>query len=77
VDATISIYPNPVKDVVTIRSASQIQSIQLYDVQGRLLQTMVVDSNDYPFNLSERTTGVYFVKITTDGGVKIEKIIKE
>jgi hypothetical protein len=76
-DATISIYPNPVKDVVTIRSASQIQSIQLYDVQGRLLQTMVIDKNEYQFNLSERTNGVYFVKITSDGGVKIEKIIKE
>lgn len=76
IDATVSLYPNPVKDVVTIRSASQIQSIQLYDVQGRLLQTMVVDTNDYLFNLSERTSGVYFVKITTDSGVKIEKMIK-
>lgn len=77
VDAAISIYPNPVKEVVTIRSASQIRSIQLYDVQGRLLQTMVIDTNEYQFNLSERKTGIYFVKITSDNGSKIEKIIKE
>lgn len=77
VDASISIYPNPVKDIITIRSVSQVQSVQLYDVQGRLLQTMMIDANEYQFNLSERANGVYFVKIATNSGVKIEKIIKE
>lgn len=77
VDASVLLYPNPVKDVVNIRSVSQMQSVQLFDVQGRLLQTTVINNNEYQLNLTERITGVYFVKITTDSGAKIEKIVKE
>ncbi|RAR47202.1 DUF7619 domain-containing protein [Flavobacterium lacus] len=78
-DNLIFIYPNPVKDVVniTIKDNSTIKTIELYDVQGRLLQTKLVNSVTSELNLAERANGMYFIKINTDKGSKVEKLIKE
>jgi hypothetical protein len=75
----ISIYPNPVKDVVniTIKDNSTIKTIELYDIQGRLLQTQLVNDITSQINLTERANGMYFIKINTDLGSKVEKLIKE
>jgi len=75
----ISIYPNPVKDVVniTIKDNSTIKTIELYDIQGRLLQTQLVKDVTSEINLAERANGMYFIKINTDKGSKVEKLIKE
>jgi hypothetical protein len=76
-DATIAIYPNPTKDNINISSQFTIKSIQLYDVQGRLLQTKLLNESNVLFDITTQSTGVYFVKITTDKGIKIEKIVKK
>ncbi|MBN8566022.1 MAG: T9SS type A sorting domain-containing protein, partial [Flavobacteriales bacterium] len=79
VDNLISIYPNPVKDVVniTIKENSTIKTIELYDVQGRLLQTQLVNDVHSELNVSSRANGLYFIKINTDKGTKVEKLVKE
>jgi len=78
-DNLISIYPNPVKDIVniSIKDNSTIKTIELYDVQGRLLQTQVVNDIASQINIAERANGMYFIKINTDKGSKVEKLIKE
>jgi hypothetical protein len=76
-DASITVYPNPTKDNITISSQFTINSIQLYDVQGRLLQTQMININKAVFDISTQNAGVYFVKITTDKGSKVEKIVRE
>jgi len=76
-DASVQVYPNPAKDNITIKANGIIKSIQLYDMQGRILQTGVVNATSSVLDIATRTTGMYFVKVTTDRGVKVEKIIKE
>lgn len=76
-DASITVYPNPTKDIINISSQFSIKSIQLYDVQGRLLQTQLINENKVVFDLTTQAKGVYFVKITSDKGIKVEKIVKE
>jgi hypothetical protein len=78
-DNIISIYPNPVKDIVniTIKNNSTIQTIELYDIQGRLLQTQLVNNISSELNLSSRANGMYFIKINTDKGSKVEKLVKK
>lgn len=79
VDNLISVYPNPVKDVVyiSIKDNSILKTIELYDVQGRLLQTQLVNDIFSELNLVERANGMYFIKINTDKGTKVEKLVKE
>lgn len=78
-DNIISIYPNPTNDVVniTVKDNSIIKTIELFDIQGRLLQTQLVNNITSELNLSSRANGMYFIKITTDLGSKVEKLIKE
>ena len=75
----ITIYPNPVKDIVniTIKNNSTIKTIELYDIQGRLLQTQLVNNISSELNLSSRANGIYFIKINTDKGSKVEKLVKK
>lgn len=76
-DNSISLYPIPTNSIINIESNSTINLIQLYDIQGRLLETNFADSNTAVFDLSTRQNGLYFLKITTDNGSKIEKIVKQ
>lgn len=73
----VTVYPNPTKDNVTINADSNLQAIQLYDIQGRLLQTTFENNNTTTFDIAKRAAGIYFLKVTTDKGTKVEKLIKE
>jgi len=76
-DDSISVYPNPSVDVINIKSDSSIQSIQLYDVHGRLLLTRLTNVEIESIDMSAKSNGIYFLKITTANGIKTEKIIKQ
>ncbi len=73
-DNSVTIYPNPSKGLVTIKADTEIKSTELYDVQGRLLQSSGAGNN---IDMSERTSGLYFLKVKTGNGVKVEKLVRE
>ena len=74
-DDSIGIYPNPTSSKVTINSNFNIKSIQVYDIQGRILETII--GNNKILDITDKANGVYFLKITTKKGSKIEKVVKE
>jgi len=76
-DSSIVVYPNPASSAVTISSKSTITSTQLFDVFGRLLQTNLTNSDKVTMDITERLNGVYFLKITSESGQKVERIVKE
>ncbi|MFT3795664.1 T9SS type A sorting domain-containing protein [Flavobacterium sp.] len=76
-DATIGIAPNPTKDKVNIKAQSAIKSVQLFDLQGRLLQTSLESGKETSIDISGKQNGIYFLKVTTEKGSKVEKLIKE
>jgi len=77
IDSSVKIYPNPVKDVFTVDADTAIESLELYDVQGRLLQISTAGSNSASFDMSSRQRGIYFLKVYTDKSIKVERILKE
>jgi hypothetical protein len=76
-DKSISVYPNPTASIINIKSDYTIKSVELYDVQGRVLQSKLENENASILDISNQTTGIYFVKITSEKGSKVEKIVKE
>ena len=76
-DSSILVSPNPTNGAVDINSNFNIKSIELYDVQGRILETVLENNNSLKFDISEKQNGVYFLKINSENGSKVEKIIKE
>ncbi|MGV3461229.1 MAG: T9SS type A sorting domain-containing protein [Flavobacterium sp.] len=76
-DTSVSIYPNPAITSVNIKASTEITSVQLYDVQGRLLQAVPITSNEAVLDVSGRASGIYFVKVMTDKGIKVEKLMRK
>lgn len=77
IDASVSIYPNPTKGLINIECSNTIKSVELYDVQGRILQTNLVNENQASLDVSTQSKGVYFIKIISDKGMKVQKIVKD
>ena len=71
----LAIFPNPVKDVLTINYDKAIRQIDVYDVFGKLVKTFKTVSNS--INLSELSSGVYMLNMQTEDGLVIKKIVKE
>lgn len=74
---TVTVFPNPTKNSIMISAKDKITSIQLLDVQGRLIETKLNSSNEFKLDLTEQNSGIYFVKVITEKGIKIEKIMKD
>ena len=76
-DISVQVYPNPANNNINITAEDAIKTMQLYDVQGRILQTVQVNNTVAVFDISARASGIYFLKVQTVKGIKVEKIIKK
>jgi len=77
VDASVVMAPNPASNQVIIKADHKLQSIQLYDVQGRIITTSLVDAFESKLDISTFTQGTYFIKTTTAKGIKVQKLLKK
>jgi len=71
---TFVAYPNPVKDVLTIKTEGTIKNSEVINISGQKLKSF---TDAFTLNLSDLTSGIYFVKVYSETGVAIQKIIKE
>jgi Leucine-rich repeat (LRR) protein len=76
-DNSVKIYPNPTNSIINIDSDFPIQTIELYDIQGRILETHFEEATSFKLDISGKSNGIYFIKIKTDKGSKVEKIVKK
>ena len=68
------LYPNPTNNSFLINSNSKIESISIYDISGKLIK-IFDDQNEY--DVSGFSTGLYLVKIKTEIGSSVEKLVIE
>jgi hypothetical protein len=75
----VTLYPNPVKDVLHINSTEIISEVSVYNIQGKVIKTVSeINSNTSEINLSSLQNGVYFVTILSENGDKLsKKIVKK
>lgn len=74
-NTTLNIYPNPVKEVLSIQSKDEVIKAEIYDTAGRIILSMGVKGNSV--NLSELPKGNYMIKIYTKGQTFVQKLIKD
>src|SRR5690606_8951278 len=71
---TIKLYPNPTDGKVYLSETDGIQKIEVFNLTGQKLMTL----NTAPFiDLTPLNTGTYLIKIKTDKGTSIQKIIRK
>ncbi len=71
----VSIYPNPVSEKLFIRTEENIKRAEVYNVQGKLMNT--VDGDAKEINVSDLKAGIYMLQITTESGVAVLRFIKQ
>ena len=79
IENSLSIYPNPVRDVLTISGLNQkIERIEVVNTLGRLeIQLNCASSSTQCFPLDQLKAGQYILRfIATDGQIISRKIIK-
>lgn len=69
-------FPNPATDHITVNANSIINSVQLYDMQGRVLVSKNSNTTQATLDISGYSNGVYFLKVNSANGEKTKKIIK-
>ena len=74
------LYPNPVKDILQVRSAAGLKNVSLdvYNYRAQLIKTIRAEGCDFMLDFSELETGIYFVRFYQDGlFMHQQKVIKE
>jgi len=75
-----TIYPNPAKNRLNIENQSGIalQKLDIFDVLGQLVKTVDLrnTSTHTTIDISNLKTAAYFVKITSNQGSYVKKLIK-
>jgi len=70
-------YPNPVKNTLTIEANSTIQKVSIYTILGQEVLTASPKINSATIQTSELNKGIYMVNTQVDGAISTTKIIKE
>ncbi|WP_188372965.1 FG-GAP-like repeat-containing protein [Winogradskyella haliclonae] len=68
----MSVYPNPVKDILNIETNIELKEIEIFNVLG---QKVLMDFNNKKINVSSLISGTYFIKIN-DVADSITKTIR-
>ena len=76
IDQTITIFPNPSNGIFNIKSENQTDKVEVFDASGRLLIMKIGSDNSSKVDITNQEQGIYFLKITTDKGVKVMEVIK-
>lgn len=76
--AKIEAIPNPASTFTNVIVGFEFNSgtATLFDLSGRLLQSLEVTSRTIPVDLSTYPTGVYIVEVKTDAGTSSVKVMK-
>jgi len=80
--SSLQVYPNPTSGELIIKISTfdhPISDVQIFDIMGRAMSAVYPCSvqSDIVIDISHLLTGVYFVKISTEAGQIMRKVVKE
>ena len=76
--SALTIYPNPVNDIINISFPNEtINQINIYDITGRLQKSKNGSSENEKIDIQDLPNAMYLVKVKTEKGSKIVKIVKQ
>lgn len=70
-----TIYPNPATDLININTTDNVQRVEIFNMQGQLVK--VETGEVASVSVKELANGFYTLKLTTDNGTSMHKIIKK
>ncbi|MBO4307526.1 MAG: T9SS type A sorting domain-containing protein [Bacteroidales bacterium] len=72
----VKVYPNPTRSLVNVEGDGLL-SVEVYDLTSRHLMTIQAEGDKVTFDLSNYTTGSYYIRVKTAHGTVVKKVIKK
>ena len=80
-DNSIRLFPNPTDGQLTLVNENNmdIETITIFDFNGRTIQKLVVEESsiNINFSIANIAQGIYFVKIQTDEASVVKRVLKQ
>ena len=74
----INIFPNPFLSETFISSHEKIETLKIFDIQGRYIKSVLVNNYQFTFKKDDLKSGIYFIKFEkNDKNFEVKTIIIE
>ena len=75
----LSLFPNPATDKITVERSGTVKetNLAIVDIEGQEFITSQITEPKTQVDISNLTSGVYFVRVTNDRTVVVRKFVKE
>ena len=70
----MTIYPNPAKDVINVKTNVQRYEYQLINSVGQVVMNGVLSGEDV-ISVENINNGIYFLKVVANGEVTVNKVV--
>ena len=70
---TITIYPNPVRDELTVTNTENIENVVIYNALGQVVKQLSISSEQLKINVADLQEGIYTLRLQTKNGTMITK----
>lgn len=73
----VLVYPNPCSEMISVHSQNNINAVTIFSMDGRSIKNYVnpLTSKEFIINVNTISVGIYTLKVNTDTGFFIKKII--
>ena len=74
---SVSIFPNPVNDILNFKSFKTIDELQVYNLLGQNMMNVIPNSSDTKLDMSGLSSGMYILKVHIGNETASYKVVKE
>ncbi len=74
---SLNLFPNPVSSELTLKANKIINSVTIYDINGRLINTKNTHEFELTLDVHNLSQGVYFLEIQFDTITQVKRFIKK
>jgi len=71
-----AILPNPAQNEITVTSENNFHTVELISFLGQTILSLTSIGNSVTIDVSNFTSGVYFIRIITADGIAVQKFVK-
>jgi hypothetical protein len=79
IKSALSIFPNPANNVINFSNDTNavVSLVEMTDMNGRVIKSAKINATEGEISVSDLSSGVYMMRITTDQGNATKKIVKQ
>jgi hypothetical protein len=59
----ITVFPNPSSESIYVKSSMKIETIQIYDTNGRIVKTISINETNTQLNINDMSKGLYYMTL--------------